>query len=228
MAESLHPEQILAILERGSFDEFIGVVEDHQLECKKEPYQIQRDDQKQEFAKDVTALANAEGGFILIGVRTERNPTHFGDEITSVRPFPQALVNPGQWGEILQSWTYPSLQQVEIHWYPSASDHTKGIVAIHIPKQPPTQRPFLVTRTIDEQSKHAGAVFGYFERRQAHVLPHTVQDLHALLQNGFRYDDVVTQQLDDMRRMMQQLLSAREHEAQAIVQRDIAALLSGV
>jgi hypothetical protein len=64
MAKSLNPEQIQDILECGSFDEFIGVVEDHQLECKKEPYQLQRDDQKQEFAKDVTALANVEGGFI--------------------------------------------------------------------------------------------------------------------------------------------------------------------
>jgi hypothetical protein len=35
MAESLNPEQIQDILERGSFDEFIGVVEDHQLECKR-------------------------------------------------------------------------------------------------------------------------------------------------------------------------------------------------
>src|SRR4029453_8579339 len=84
MAEYLNAEQIPDVLNRGSFDEFLGVVEDHQLECKKEPYQIQRDDQKQEFAKDVTALANVEGGFILIGVRTERNPTHFGDEITSI------------------------------------------------------------------------------------------------------------------------------------------------
>src|SRR5713101_5965300 len=92
MVESLNPEQIQAILERANFDEFIGVVEDHQLECKKEPYQLQRDDQKQEFAKDVTGLANAEGGFLLIGVRTEKNPTHFGDEITSIHPFPQTMV----------------------------------------------------------------------------------------------------------------------------------------
>jgi hypothetical protein len=61
MAKSLNPGQMQDSLERGSFDECIGVVEDHQLECKKEPYQIRRDNQRQEFAKDVTALANAEG-----------------------------------------------------------------------------------------------------------------------------------------------------------------------
>jgi len=37
MAKSLNPEQMQDSLERGSFDECIGVVEDHQLECKKEP-----------------------------------------------------------------------------------------------------------------------------------------------------------------------------------------------
>jgi len=135
-------------------------------------------------------------------------------------------VNPEQWGEILRSWIYPALQGVTIRWYPSASDPQKGIVALYIPKQSPAQRPFLVTRTIDEQGKQAGAVFGYFERRQAQVLPHAVQDLHAVLQNGARYDDVVNQQLDDMRRMMQRLLSEREHEAQAIIQRNVSALLS--
>jgi len=226
MAKSLNPEQMQDSLERGSFDECIGVVEDHQLECKKEPYQMRRDDQRQEFAKDVTALANAEGGVILIGVRTEKNPTHFGDEITSIHPFPQDLVNPDQWDAILQTWVYPSLQGVNIRWYPSASDPQKGIIAIYVPKQSSTQRPFLVTRTIDDQGKRVETVFGYFERRQAHVGHSTVQALHALLQNGFRYDDVVTQRLDDMWRMLQELRSAREHEVQAIVQRNISALLS--
>jgi len=45
-------------LERGSFDECIGVVEDHQFECKKEPYHIQRDDQRQEFAHTYELLTS--------------------------------------------------------------------------------------------------------------------------------------------------------------------------
>jgi hypothetical protein len=93
-------------------------------------------------------------------VRTEKNPTHFGDEITSIHPFPQDLVNPDQWDTIPQTWVYPSLQVVNIRWYPSASDPQKGIVAIYVPKQSSTQRPFLVTRTIDDQGKRVETVFG--------------------------------------------------------------------
>jgi len=101
-------------LENGHFDELIGAVEDQHLECKAAPYQLQHEHQKQELAKDVYALANADGGIILIGVKTERNPVHFGDEIIESCPFPQTLVDPDQWQAVLRTWIYPPLQHVDI------------------------------------------------------------------------------------------------------------------
>ena len=39
------------------------------------------------------AFANAGGGVILLGVKTEASTDHFGDEIVSVNPMAQGLVN---------------------------------------------------------------------------------------------------------------------------------------
>ncbi len=190
MSKNLTLDQVKAILDSGNFDELIGAVENEWLECKAAPYQLKEDHQKQEFAKDVSALANANGGVILIGVKTERDPTHFGDEIKEVRPFPRRLVNPDQYHDILKRWIYPPLQQVEIRWFPSASNPKKGIVAILIPPQASIHRPFLLTRTLDAKGKHVEIVFGYVERHRAGVDPMSVQELHDLIKDGLRFESL--------------------------------------
>lgn len=225
VAKHLEPEQVRAILERGNFDELVGTVEDERLECKAAIYQVQDDHEKQEFAKDISALANAQGGLILIGVKTERDPTHFGDEIIEIRPFAQTRFNPNQWQAVLQSWIYPSLQHIEIRWWPSANDGTRGIVVIHIPQQPSAQRPFLVTRTIDDKGKRVEVVFGYVERRQANAVPYSVQELHTFLRDGLRYD-VFNQQFEHIHQALQTLQTERHREAQQVSRQTISGLLT--
>ena len=181
-------DEVPTILDSGNFNDLIRAVENEWLECKAAPYRLKEDHQKQELAKDVCALANASGGFILIGLKTQRDPTHFGDEIIEVRPYPQSLVNSGQYQDVLKQWIYPRLQQVEVKWFPSASDPKKGIFAILIPPQASIHRPFLLTRTLDAKGKHVEVVFGYVERHRAGVDPMSVQELHGLIKDGFRFE----------------------------------------
>src|SRR5438128_1102865 len=114
MANVLTLEEVTAILEKGEFDELVGAIENEWLECKAAPYQINTDHQRQELAKDVSGLANAGGGIILIGIRTERDPSHFGDEIKEIRPFAQLLVNPEQYIDILKAWIYPPVDKIDV------------------------------------------------------------------------------------------------------------------
>lgn len=159
MAKRLTVEQLAAILAQGSFDDLIGAVEDDHLECKAAPYQIAQDHQKHEFAKDVSAIANRsaqagiDGGYLLIGVGTDRSPDHLGDEVTSISPFPQALVDPTTYYQILQSWLVPVPEGIDIRWYPSALDQTRGIVAVWIPQQRRDLWPIIVTRTVVAPAK---------------------------------------------------------------------------
>jgi hypothetical protein len=84
--------EILSILDCGDFDELIGTDEDSVVEAKGEPYQVGATDEstqnfaKQALAKDVSGLANAQGGVILIGFQTTRDVTAAGDYIQSCGP----------------------------------------------------------------------------------------------------------------------------------------------
>jgi len=182
-------EDIQQILESGEFDSLIGTQEDDTLECKAEPYQLDGSHAKLELAKDVSALANARGGIILIGVRTERDPSHpAGDQVTEIRPFVDALVNPDQCCDILKKWIYPPLQGPAIRWHGSRKEAEKGIVSIHVPEQPKSNWPFLITRVPDEHGKNRGIVFGYTERRQSVAEPASLEVLHSLIRDGARFD----------------------------------------
>jgi len=92
MSKELSSQEVLAMLSSGSFKGFIGAVENDHFECKRTPYRLQTDHEKQELAKDVSAFANAGGGVLVIGLATEVSPVHMGDEVTAIRVFDRALV----------------------------------------------------------------------------------------------------------------------------------------
>ncbi len=219
MPKKLNPTEILAILEKGNFTDLVGVVEDHRLECKGEPYVLHQTEKgtlthyKQELAKDVSSLANTpEGGLVLIGARTERVDTHIGDEIVEVRPIPKNLIDPKQYHDILNAWIYPSVQGVEVKWFASRGDPARGLSVIEIPPQASTRQPFLITRTITEEGTRVEVVFGYVERRRAHSTHRTVHELHALLRDGLHYQERIENRFGNLETTLQQLLAATEEE----------------
>lgn len=190
MAKNLSIETLEEILKKGEFGSLIGVLEDEQLECKGEPYQLDKDYQKHELAKDVSALANASGGIILIGAGTERDPTIFGDVIRKIATFPRNLVDPNKYQNVLQNWVYPSLKNVEINWYPQSGDVEQGIVAIRVTSTEKDGPPYLVTKTVEESRTVSGALFGYYEGRRAAVLPKSVAELRELIKDGSRFAEI--------------------------------------
>ena len=66
-------QEVLTVLTRRSFEDLIGKEEGLELEFKGSPYRLDVDAEKFELGKDVSGLANAEGGVIVIGVRTKRH-----------------------------------------------------------------------------------------------------------------------------------------------------------
>lgn len=104
--------EVLAILQSGDFTQLLGVLEDDHLECKSFPYNLDQDREKMELAKDVSALANADGGIILIGVQTEQEPSHQGDIIRRVGCFTQARLEFSQYQSVLSEWVVPSIPGV--------------------------------------------------------------------------------------------------------------------
>lgn len=217
-------EEIKGILESGDFNQLIGSVENDIIEFKGAPYQLNNEYSKQELAKDVSGLANSKGGLILLGVATLINPTHHGEEVTEIKLYEKSIVNIKQYHDVLSSWIYPSLNQIDVRWISSSTDSKKGIIAVEIPKQPHTKKPFLVTRTIEETGKLNTIVFGYFERKRTNVEHISIGELHSIIRNGVQIN-ALTDQYENIQQILSQILSAQSSEgSQSISVRDVSTL----
>ena len=194
---ALSKEKLNEIISATDFDQLIGEVENLYFDCKSSPYQVQNDSNKRELAKDVTSFANIQGGYILVGVKTKKSLTHFGDEVEEIRPFAQTLVNITQYKDILKDWIYPELEDVEVEWKPTKSNTAKGIIVIKIPFQRESIKPFLIVKTLDG-NKQVETVFGYAERKGENSQTLKVADLQRALRSGFNYENTLKEKLAGM------------------------------
>lgn len=184
----LQKEQIIKHLESGSFDQLVGQFESEWLECKRQSYQLQFEAQKLELVKDVSGLANAAGGLLLIGFATKKSDVHGEDEIDNFRPFPISQFNNKQYEQVIKDWTWPPLVEVRVHVFRDPADETKCVAAIDIPKAANVDHPILVAKTVLEGDRKTEIFFGYCMRTRSHVTHLSVQRLHSILRDGLRLD----------------------------------------
>jgi schlafen family protein len=190
MAKTLSINDVDEILISGRFEELIGGVEDEHLECKSAPYQLDQDRQKMELAKDVSALANADGGILLIGVQTEKNPSHLGDEIRRISAVPPNLVDCEQYRNVLNEWVYPTIRGLQILWCAHAKADGTGIVSVRVPQACCRERPYVVGKVIETTGKILGSYIGYFERVQSGAKPISFEELRERLKDGYRFSEI--------------------------------------
>ncbi len=182
-------EEVAGILSRGAFLELISTVEHVQFECKSGLYDTKTQNGKIELAKDISALANSRGGYLLIGPATKKNPLHQGDEVISISEFASSAFHPDTYRDILGAFIYPPITDLKIQWHPGSSDPAKGIASIYVPARSPNEKPFLVMKS-ELDSRVRGHLFGYFERVGDDVLPMTVQVIRDTMKDGKRYGDL--------------------------------------
>ena len=152
------------------------------------------------MAKDVSGFANVGGGILILGAKTRRDPSHFGDEIETFRPFKRTLLNENQYRKVIQDWIYPDVN-VQFSWFPDPKEPERGIAALLVPEQDGRSTPFLVTRVLLETSEQTDnregvpklheRVVGLFERRLDSVEATAVWDIHRLIVDGRRFQDVL-------------------------------------
>jgi hypothetical protein len=210
---SLTREQIAEIIMEGEFDKLIGLAENEWLECKGKQYQTQHDQGILELAKDVVSFANATGGFLLLGIKTERSTDQQVDVIRHVRPFDSTLVNCKQYADLLRSWIYPEVGGLKIDWTQRKGPAGKrGIVVIEIPRQREDRKPFLIVRHVEVTGKRTEIVFGFAERKGAASVPTGVAELHQLLRDGRIYSTLIGMRFDELQSTLQTLVVAPSSE----------------
>jgi hypothetical protein len=200
-------EEVTDILSRGMFAELISTVEHVQFECKGGLYDTKTVKSKIELAKDISALANSSGGYLLIGPATKKNPLHQGDEVISVSEFNSSAFHPDTYRDILRAFIYPPITDLKIEWHPSSVEPGKGIASIYVPPKSANEKPFLVAQSeLDSQVR--GHVFGYFERVGDDALPTTVQIIRDTMKDGKRYGDL-ERKIESLEGLLAKLVSNR-------------------
>jgi len=195
-------KELEKIINEGNFDSFIGKIENDFFDCKKEIYDLKNDSSKRELAKDVSSFANLHGGYIFIGPQTQKNKNHFGDEIERINLLNQCLVDISQYFNIIRDWIYPEIEGLKIEWKPSNNDKNKGILAIKVPPQKETSKPFLIKKVV-ERKKHSEIIFGYVERKGDKNDPKKIQDIHKIMRDGLLYDRNIENRFDALESLIE-------------------------
>lgn len=193
----LSPPQIEAILTSGDFESLVSTIEHDLLECKREVYLLRESLGRIELAKDISALANSKGGYLLLGVHTVQNPLHKGDEITKVSCFRRDLCDLDAYRKLINERVYPSLtRHLRIEWHSSKTDLSLGIVAICIAPECQAEQPYLVGQ-VEAEGIVTGKLFGFYQRFDDDAEPMRIQELRDLLKKGMN-SDIVLQKLEDI------------------------------
>jgi len=190
MPRKLQLDEILNALKSGNLGSLIGGLECEYLECKSAPYRLSEDAEKMEFAKDISALANADGGVILLGASTEQDLTFRGEAIRSFGCFDQTFVDMTQCQNVASEWVVPPIRGLKFEWHPDANDSAKGIVSILVPLSAAENRPYLVNRVVLDTGNVAGAYIGYFERTRDNVTPMRAAEMREKLKDGLRFSEL--------------------------------------
>ena len=140
------------MLRSGEDESLIGLDESIWLDAKGQPYRLDDPGQKWELAKDVSAMANASGGCILIAAKTEKPETYLEERIKEIVPVPRAMIDVQQYLDTIQRWTFPSLgHRVKPQVFDRKDDRV--LLLLEIQPAPSDEQPVLV-RTLVSRGGH--------------------------------------------------------------------------
>ena len=186
------PDDVITALVRDP-SELIGQRETQWLDFKSRPYFPPDDDspwRKLELAKDVSAMANAGGGIIVLGVRTEQDEEIQEEVAVELRPFPGDLIQRKVLEDVIEEWVFPRpAARIADYEHASLGDGKK-IWSIHVEPGSPRDLPFLVAKELRHASGGDGTrqLFGLYERVGTNNRARDSAVVHQWIKVGYRED----------------------------------------
>ena len=162
----------------------IGQAEVVWLDFKTSPYQLSDERQKFELAKDVSAMANAEGGVILMGVETQKDERRQEDVAAEIRSIAHGLVDVQQIKNVIYEWVFPRLD-VDISAHP-VSGGDGELWSIFIQRGRERDQPFIVNRSFLEDGAGRPDLLAVFERNGSHNRSYQPAQVHGWINRGLR------------------------------------------
>jgi predicted HTH transcriptional regulator len=178
-------EKIAAILRNGNIAGLQGLKEDQWFDAKRAPsYDLTTAAGRFELAKDVSSFANAEGGYIIIGLTTaevseERTEQVNGFDLMDANSFDATVIQ-----GVLAEYLFPRVQGLQVTWLEDNAMPGRGLGIILIPTMDHDKRFVLMKRILDADSPLPQIVFGIAVRHGSNSIPLTVEQLHRMCQDG--------------------------------------------
>ena len=220
--EEFSIKELEKIISNGDFNSLIGKIENDFFDCKGQIYDLKKDHSKRELAKDISSFANLNGGYILIGPKTKKSKTHFGDEVVEISLLSQGLVDPNQYKNVIKDWIYPDeIHGIKIYWKESKDNNSKGIIVIKIPPQKESLKPFLISKVLEEEKKVSETVFGYTERKGDRSDPKKIKDIYRIMRDGLLYGKNIENRFNNLESVIEPFLKKRREEEQRNKDKDI-------
>jgi hypothetical protein len=177
---------LVAALAQGTPGRLIGTAESDRLDFKQSPYPLGTDKGKYDLCSDVAALANAQGGLIVCGVKAKRRPEAILEAASELTPFQRSLVNVETHQHVVDEYVRP-LVPVELKWFDHPDDGKKAgsYFVIQVPPLPADQRYALVRRciTIDGKLREGVTIPLRNGDRTIHL---PADDAYRLINDGLR------------------------------------------
>lgn len=173
------------IIQSKDFSRFIGLKENLWFEAKgKDPYNLDSPIDRYELAKDVSAFANTQGGYIIIGLKQERIEEEMTEKIIDLDLIEEKNFLIDRYVGIINEYIYPLIKGLEIKWAESNKNPGFGIGYILVPSQDENKKYFLVKNVFEENQMMSRIVFGLVQRIDSSNTSLTIGQLHQKLQQG--------------------------------------------
>jgi len=178
-------EQIQSIISDKDLSKFIGTKENFYFEAKnRNPYDLSNPNGRYELVKDVTAFANSQGGFLIIGLNTEQLIEENTDCISTLDLSDYKDFNINSYEGVIKDFVYPSIKNLKIGFVIDKQSTEKGVGYIFVPPQNEFNKYFLIKNLIEDGEKLKNIVFGIIKRNGADNIPLNIAEIYNYLQNG--------------------------------------------
>jgi hypothetical protein len=166
------------LLRAGHVHVLVGKAENQWLEVKSQMWPLDTPAGKAEAAKDLSALANAGGGILVIPARSSSEAGQ--DVITEVKAIPLNLFNELQLRDTLADWTFPPLQGLEIDIVERVQG--RGVIVLNVPPCRDQDWPHLVVGD-DDAAFPSAAVSAYYRDGDKNRSL-SAAEFHSLIREG--------------------------------------------
>lgn len=177
--------KISELIASKDLSQFIGIKEGLNFDAKdKMAYKQDNISDKFEIAKDVSSFANADGGYIIIGLHTKSLIEENTEEVDVLQLMAKADFSVDYWLDIINSFIHPEIRDIKIGWVEEKNNKDIGLFYIYVPKQDNDKKYFLIKTVNEEGVFLKKIVFGLAIRDKSNTNVKTINQIYQMIKKG--------------------------------------------